>query len=253
MGIRTHFRSPGDAGGGGGSAGEGSDSGAGKGTGDFDRNALDPALRGMSAEEMNAAFKTLVQAVTSPKAPEPKKVEQPAAPTTEELRAMFDKDSPTFDPEKAVTLLANKNYGTLLGQLGERSLVGVYAKVEKEFPDFAKYSGKVEAALKDRDPSTIDEKVVATAYLTLKGADTVQAERAAAAKAAGTQEIAGGRKDDEALPPLDEVAQRVARKLFPDDPDPLKKYQELKARGDAGPVTVKVPVGRDADGKVKVV
>lgn len=247
--------------GGAGGSGEGgskSGEGAGKGTGTFDREALDPALRSLDPEQINGLFTTLVtglrEAGRAAPAAEVKKVDEIPDLTDAELKEFFDPASEKFNPRAAIARLAEKNYGPILSDIGNRATVGIYNKIGTEYPDFKNFQAKVQEALAQRDPRTLSEEVIFGTYLTLKGLSVVQEDRKKAGRTAGTETIIdkSGKSadgDEEADIELTAVEKDVAKRMFPNATDPVATYKAALTKYQTRD-TVKVPVGRNAKGEV---
>lgn len=246
--------------GGAGGSGEGgskSGEGGGKVAGAFDREALDPALRSLDPEQINGLFTTLVTGLREagrPAAAAPAKVEEVPDLTDAELKEFFDPASDKFNPRAAIARIAEKNYGPLLSDIGNRATAGIYTKIATEYPDFKNYQAKVADALSQRDPRTLSEEVIFGTYLTLKGLSVVQEDRKKAGRTAGTETIIdkSGKSadgDEEADIELTTVEKDVAKRMFPNATDPVAAYKAALTKYQTRD-TVKVPTGRNAKGEV---
>jgi hypothetical protein len=259
----------GTAGGAGGGAGTGAEgagaagAGAAEGAGgkkDFDREKLHPVLRGMGPEEITELFETMATGLrTSRAAPpadditgvpahaRPAPVRQPAKKeplTKDALKEYFDPTSEKFDPATAFQMLAEQNYGSLLGDLNMRSIRGMVGTFRTELPDFADYEQEVMdgIAKSGRDPATISQDDVMTAYFFAKGKRATLKERQegkgrARTTLAPTPAPTGPKKETE----LTELETTVARRMFRKAKDPVAEYRKFAGYEDG--ISVKVPTG----------
>lgn len=254
-----------DGGAGGGSGGQppkpGTEGGAG---GAFDRGKLHPALRDMPPEQITELFETMAAGLRGAQAkpgepdysgipaharpaPEPKAPEPIAKETYKEL---LDPSSEKFDPEKAFSLYAEKNYGRLFGDVNLRSIKGMFGQFRDQLPDFKDFEQEVTESLQaqvkaGKQASQMTEGDVLNTYFLVKGARTTLKERQAAASKSATTLAPSAAEPAKKTPELSELEVEVANRMFRRIPDPAKRLEEYKkfAGYDEGGMTMKVPVG----------
>lgn len=242
--------------GGGGSAdgGTGQSGAAGVGGSEFNRDELDPALRGMTAKNINELFLGLLsqQGRNGGRSEEAARPEPKAAVEPPNYKEMLDANHDNFNPEAAFKAFVEQNYGGLLGDINKRSVQGLYSRYKSEIHDFGEFEADIEKALAGKDPTTLSDNDVLGTYLTLKGAKTLQKERQERATAAGSSTRkpsapAGGEGPPEDDIVLSDQQKQVAHVMFGGKDDPEGEYKKWKKKSDAGPLQLNVPI--DGTGK----
>lgn len=233
-----------------GSGTEGGHQGSDKAT--LDRSKLNPVLQTLEPEQLNELFNTLLTGLQRPPAAEavPTPVPEPKPLDKAALKEMMDPTSDKFDPEKAVGMIADRNYRPLIGEINKRALSGTFARFGREFPDFDQAVPEIEKTFKGRDPTTISEADVFGVYLTWKGLQIVQKEQAEKAKQKGATTVQpSAPKVETGKVELTELETNVAKRMFPNSKNPVADYVAAREKMDSG-MQLKVPTGRDAAGKV---
>lgn len=217
----------------------------------FNREDLDPALRGMGPKQINELFMGLLQqAGRNGGREEPARPAEPAKPPEPiNYKELMDPGHESYNPEKAFRGFVEQNYGTLLGDINKRSVQGLYGRFGGQIHDFKEYESEIEKALENRDPTSVSEKDILGTYLTLKGAKQLHKERQEMARTAGSTthkpSTASEAVPDEMV--LTPEQKEVAHMMFSKEPDPEGKYKEWKKKSDKG--AYQLSVVTDATGK----
>lgn len=236
---------------GGGPAGSGgsTEPGAGGvGAGEFNRDELNPALRGLNPNQINELFGALLTRGGQPAEPaEPRRPEPEPLPDIN-LREVMDPTHESYNPELALKWFVQKNYGGLMQDINQRSIKGLYGNFRNQIHDFAEYEQDIDKALSQRDPSTLSERDIFGTYLAMKGMRQLAKERTERATTAGrsTHQPSAPKDDQIVDEALDATETEFAKIMFPNEADPTKRYQEMKKKVAGGPFELQVPIG---DGK----
>ena len=232
--------------------------GGGEGTGQADglatyKAGLDPILQNMEPEQLNDMFNTMATAVRTAGSamqapPEPVVEPPPPAKSVEEINEMFQAGSETFDPEGAVDAIVKKNYGPLIGSIGQNAAAGMFAAFEKVAPDIDEFRPAIEEALRGVPQVQWNQGLLAQQYFQQKGIKTLRLEREAAAKAQGASTLTPSPEtvETEATRIRDEMPdseKEVAKSMFPNEADPVGKYIERLNQYENTTRTVNVPIG----------
>lgn len=210
----------------------------------------------MAPEQINELFETMALGLRTNAAggapPADGRTPAPAAPVKPaepppDFKKLLDPTSPDFDPEGAFKKIVEKNYGSLVGDLSRRTVRGLYAQFQQELGDFNDYQAEVDQILAGRDPTTLTEKDVLSAYFTAKGMKSTIKERAerAAKKGATTMPPSAPKEDEGGKKPVQLSAEEksVAQKMFSHKEDPEKEYADWVTKIEEGPMVMKVPIG----------
>lgn len=242
---------------GGGAAGAGSGSGTASGAGTakppaggggngeaFNREELDPLLRGMNASEMNMLFQQLVAAARQPVASTPP-AEPTPKPTAIDPKVALDPNSEGFNPEGAFDAFVRKNYGGLLGEISNRSMEGLYVSLRNELPDFQKHEAQIRELLSKRDPTTLRREDVIGAYYGVMGYAASEELKKSRRTTPGTTTVPPtARHDEPSEEPLSETDKMMAHRFFGDKVDPIAAFKEARKRAEEGDgFEMKVPIG----------
>lgn len=218
------------------------------GTPQFDRNKLNPVLRSLNEDELNEVFDTLLTSVRQgPQNQQPSVQAQPApAPEPEpDYKELLDPNSEQFNPQAAFQGFVKKNYGTLLGDINQRSLDAVFLNMAQQFPDFREHEQDIRGILRQRDPLSLTQADVLGTYYAVKGAKQTNEElkkrRAAASSSTVTPTPSAPKEQQEDIQ-ISAVEQSVAARMFPRAKDPVAEYKKYLKRDTEG-FEMKVPIG----------
>lgn len=216
----------------------------------FNRDQLNPILRGMKPEQINELFTAMLTkmgAGNGPPAPREEPVAEPELPAMD-YKAALDPSNDGFNPEAAFDHFVKKNYGTLMRDMNSRSVKGLYGNFRNQIHDFNDYEQDIDTALSKRDPATLSEKDIFGTYLAIKGMRALTKERSERAAAAGksVRPPSAAQEPDPQGEELDATATEMARLMFPNEADPIAKYKAMQKKSNLGAYELKVPIG---DGK----
>lgn len=232
-------------------AGQGQQGNAGVGE-QFNREELDPAIRGMGPKQLNELFMGLLQQAgrNGGRNDEPAPRSEPAKPPEPiNFKELMDPSNEKFDPEGAFKQFVEQNYGGLLGDINKRSVQGLYTRYAGSIHDFKDYEADIEKALEGKDPASLSDRDILGTYLTLKGAKTLAKERQEMAQKAGSSthhpSAPNEQVPDEVV--LSDEMKQVAKVMFGHKEDPEGEYKAWKKKSDKGKLELTVPL--DATGK----
>jgi hypothetical protein len=235
------------------------------------RQELDPVLRGMEPQHMNELFYRLSGAAQPGQAQEPSTIGMtgevpPAAggapptqggappaqaPVIDEaaIKAQFDPNSETYDPQAAINQVVQANYGPLVSDITQRSLVGTFAAFKQAYTDWDEFEPLIRQQLSQTPAHLITEQVINGAYFQQKGfkqAQTEQAERRSAGESHTLAPTPRPGDDSQSTEPteLNALEKQAARVQFREYEDPEKEYKKWKAITDLDEAyEVQVPLG----------
>ena len=213
----------------------------------FDRTKLNPVLRSLDEEELNQVFDTLLQTVRQGPSNQPQSVQAPIAPPEPEpdYKELLDPNSEQFNPQAAFQGFVKKNYGTLLGDINQRSLDSVFLNMAQQFPDFREHEGDIRNILKQRDPLSLTQMDVLGTYYAVKGAkvtnEQLKQKRTAAAASTVTPTPSAPKEHQPEIQ-ISAVEQQIAARMFPRAKDPVAEYKKY-LKSDREGFEMKVPIG----------
>jgi hypothetical protein len=212
----------------------------------WNREELNPALRNLAPSQINELFSALLatRQTQEPAQPQPRQPAQPELPEIN-LREVMDPTHESYNPEAALKWFVQKNYGPLMQDISQRSLKGLYSNFRNQIHDFAEFEPEIDAALSQRDPSTLSERDIFGTYLAAKGMRVLNKERQERAQQSGrsTHQPSAPVNQDTVEEPLDATETEFARIMFPNAPDPAAKYREMKKKYAGGSYELTVPTG----------
>jgi hypothetical protein len=167
----------------------------------------------------------------------------------EVLKAQMDPNSETYDPQAAINQVVQANYGPLVQDITQKSLVGVFGAFRQAYADWDEFEPLIRQQLSQTPAHLITEQVINGAYFQQKGFKQAQAEQAEKRSARESHTLAPTpRPGDEGQPTepvaLNALEKQAAKIQFREYDDPEAEYSKWKAITDLDEAyTVKVPLG----------
>ena len=213
----------------------------------FDRGKLNPVLRSLNEDELNEVFDTLLQTVRQ--GPQNQPAQQPQAPVASppepDYKELLDPNSESFNPQAAFQGFVQRNYGTLLGDINQRSLDAVFLNMAQQFPDFREHEADIRGILRQRDPLSLTQQDVLGTYYAVKGAKSTNEmlrKKREAATASTVTSAPTPAKEHEPEVQITAVEQQIAARMFPRAKDPIAEYKKY-LKSDRDGFEMKVPIG----------